>query len=157
MMRCLAIVFVFAATRAFSGEGMPMLFYSHWTTLTNTARFEPIHSSTNLPPEVRGYVLTVLGNMGVQAGDRKRMAEPGETLAAGSRLIWAVTDGNDYIVQYEYVYTPDSRNYYTNCCIAAGLRDAKDGTLKYCNGGYSRRFKDYLDLIDYDRKRRSQL
>ena len=129
-----------------------MLFYSHWATLTNISQFERVSSTTNLPPEVRSYILTVLGSMGVQASDRQRMAEPGEPLTSGSRLIWAVTDSKDWVVQYEFVWTADSRNHYTNTCIAAELRDAKDGKLRCCNGGYMRRFRNLGELIDYDRK-----
>ena len=151
MRRYLAIFFVLAATRAFCGEGMPISFYSHWATLTNISHFQKFHSTTNLPPEVSSYILKVLGNMGVQASDRTTMAEPSEPLLAGSRLVWAVSDGSDWVVQYEFVWTPDSRNYHTNTCIAAGLRDAKDGKIRCCNGGYLRRFKDYAELIDYDR------
>lgn len=149
--RALFIVFVLAASRAMCGEGMPAIFYSHWTTLTNASQFQKINSTTNLPPEVRNYILTILGSMGVEASDRQRMAEPGESFTAGSRLDWAVTDGKDYIVQYQFVWTFDSHSYFTNTCVAAALYDGKDGKLKCCNGGYMRRFKDLGELIDYDR------
>ena len=89
--------------------------------------------------------------MGVQATDRQRMAEPGEPLTAGCRLVWAATDGSDYIVHYEFLYSPDSRTYHTNYCITAAFRDTKDGKLKCCNGGYMRRLRDYKDFIDYER------
>lgn len=80
------------------------------------------------------------------------MAEPGGTFASGYRLDWAVTDGKDCVIQYEFTYSPDSRNYYTNCCVAAGLSDTHDGTLGFCNGGYGRRFKTYQEMIDYDKQ-----
>jgi hypothetical protein len=148
---CFVFVAVFIAARAFCGEGLPMLAYGQWAALTNTANFHETHSTTNLPSKVREYILTVIGSMGVQANDRKRIAEPEEPLTAGSRLVWAATDGTNYIVHYEFLYSPDSRRYYTNYCITAGVPDQNDGTIRCCNGGYMRRLKNYKDFIDYER------
>jgi hypothetical protein len=151
-MKYLAALFVFVllALSAFCGEGLPILLYGNWPTLTNntnTATFHELHSTTNLPPEVRGYILMILGSMGVQANDRQRMAEPGEPLTAGCRLVWAATDSTNYIVHYEFVTGYGS----TNFCITAAVPDPKSAKLECCNGGYLRRLKDYRDFIDYER------
>jgi hypothetical protein len=147
LMKYLATVFVvvFIASRAFCGEGLLMLGYGAWAALTNTANFHELHSTTNLPPKVLTYILSL--PLGVQARDRQRMAEPGEPLVAGYRLVWAATDSTNYVVHYEFVTDYGS----TNFCIAAAVRDPKDGKLECCNGGYLRRLKDYKDFIDYDR------
>lgn len=146
-MKYLASLFavMFIAVRCYSGEWLPLPHGVSWETLTNTAIFHELHSTTNLPPEVVTYVLSL--PLGVQASDRKKMAEPGEPLAAGFRLVWAATDGNDYIVHYEFVTDYGS----TNFCIAAAHQDSKDKAWNCSNGGFLRRFKDYKDFIDYDR------
>jgi hypothetical protein len=139
----LAVVFI--ASRAFCGEG------------TSTANFYEIHSTTNLPPEVRSYVLAVLGSMGGQANDRKIIAEPGEPLTVGCRLIWGATDGNHYIVHYEFIDRwdwPDFSYCGTNYCITEAFRDPKDGKVECRNEGYSCRFRDYKDYISYESRSR---
>jgi hypothetical protein len=146
------LAIVVMAVRAFCDEGLPILVLDHWATLTNTASFRDLHSATNLPPDIQNYVLTVLGSMGVQASDRKRVAEPSEALTADSRLVWAATDGTNYVVvHYEFLSTPDSQRYFINFCVTAALRDPKEGTLKCYNGRYMRRLKDYRDFIDCER------
>jgi hypothetical protein len=145
-MKYLASLFAvtFIVVRCYCGEWLPLPNGVSWETLTNTANFHEVHSTTNLPPEVVTYVLSL--PLGVQASDRKKMAELGEPLAAGFRLVWAATDGSDYIVHYEFVTSFGS----TNFCIAAAHRNSKDEAWKCSNGGFLHRFKDYKDFIDYD-------
>lgn len=149
-----AIAFGLIAFHGFCGEGMPITFYSHWKTLTNTANFHETHSTTNISPEPLQYILRVLGSMGVQAEHRSKMAEPREPLINGSRLVWAATDNTNWIIHYEFVFRPDPGHAWTNFCIAAALPAAKAATLKCCNGGYMRRFKDYKEFITYESQRR---
>jgi hypothetical protein len=70
-------------------------------TLREEARFHEIQAATNLPPVVLALCADVKG----------RLAEPGQIWKATDaiiddklptkRLIWAVTDGNYYVVHYE--------------------------------------------------------
>ncbi len=151
-MKYLVSIFVvmFIAVRCYCGEWQPLPDGVSWDTLTNTANFHELHSTTNLPPEVLSYALTVLGSMGVQAGDRERMAEPGEPLEAGSRLVWAATDGSCYIVYFEFVSFTDSSHSCTNYCIAGGIRQTESTKFIFRSAQYSHRFKDFKDFMDLD-------
>ena len=152
---CCVCVVVFMAVRGFCREGLQPFGLESLGTLTNTANVHELHSTTNLPLVVRDFILNFLGTVGVDDRHRKKLAEPGESLTAstaGSRLVWAVTDGNNFIVHYDFLWTSDSRRYFTNYCVTAVLRDPKEGMLKYYNGGYMRRLKNYKDFIDYQRR-----
>lgn len=69
--------------------------------LRNISRFHEVHSATNLPPAI----------LLLCSDDNERIAEPGqnwnptdmvfETSVPQSRFIWAVTDGDYYVVHYE--------------------------------------------------------
>lgn len=149
------LVILFIPFRAFCVGGLPILGSEKWARLTNTAAFYELHSTTNLPLEIRNFIVKISGPLGIETNDRNRLAEPGEPFTRGSRLIWAVTDGGYYVVHYECVTTPNSHDYYTNYWMAAALpgsQDGIDGTLKCCNGGYNIRFHDYKEFIEYDRK-----
>jgi hypothetical protein len=143
---------VFIAARALCGEGLPIMPSSDWEALTNTANFRELHSTTNLPPKVLTYILSL--PLGVNAPDRKNMKDPEEPFTRGFRLVWAATNGRDYVVHYQFLWSPDwspgSRAYFTNYCIAAEFHNPKDETLRCFNGGYMRRLKDYKEFIDYE-------
>jgi hypothetical protein len=69
--------------------------------LADVSRFREIHSSTNLPPAL----------VALCADKNGRFAEPGQAFNAtdsimdtsvpGSRLVWAATDGEYYVVHFE--------------------------------------------------------
>jgi|SRR5437867_3718831 len=69
--------------------------------LREVSRFHAIHGATNLPP----------GVLALCADSRGRLAEPGQkwqvtdSITDGKlptkRLVWAVTDGDYYVVHYE--------------------------------------------------------
>jgi hypothetical protein len=145
-----SLIFAIAliAMRALCREGLPTLASSDWAVLTNTANFHELYSITNLPPKVLTYILSL--PLGVQTADRERMKEPKEPFTRGFRLVWAATDGRNYIVHYEFLSSPDSRTYSLGYCITAAFYRSKDEPLKCCNGGYRRRLKDYKDFIDYE-------
>ena len=143
----LAATLASSVVSVYSGEGLPLSrFLAHQNTLTNTSNFNETHSTKNMSPELLQYILKVLGSMGVQAEDRNKMADPGEPLIKGSRLVWAATDNTNWVAHYEFVSTwPTSTNY----CIAAALRGT-NGSPQCCNGGYMRRFKDYKEFIAFE-------
>jgi hypothetical protein len=112
-----------------------------------------------MPPELLNFILAVLGNMGVQPEHRKRMAEPGEPLTDGSRLICTATDNTNWVTHYEFIYKetlgPQRQSRArTNYCVAAASRDTNGLTKVLGNGGYMRRFNTYQDLISYESKPR---
>jgi hypothetical protein len=147
---CSVIAVVFAAVNASSAEGLPILGSVNWARLTNAANFHEVYSTTNLPPQVRAYILRILGNMGAEPSDREKIAEPGDALSRGSRLVWAATDNTNWVVHYEFVCRDGPRAAWTMYCVTAGF-PALQGTGFDCwNGGYPRRLKNYKAFADYE-------
>lgn len=110
--------------------------------LRDVSRFREIHAATNLPPEV----------FALCADSGGRLAEPGqkweisdvitdETLPR-KRLIWAVTDGDYYVVHYE-------RGGYALSfhVLVAKLRNA-DSKPSFMWRGIGEQLKDYRAFLD---------
>lgn len=143
----LAAALIISVVTVYAGEGLGLSFlFRHYDTLTNTANFHEMYSTTNMPPKLLQSVLKMHGGIGLQA-EHRRVAEPTEPLIHGSRLVWAATDTTNWVVHYEYINTggPTPTNY----CVFAYF-PSTNAWLQGCNGGYMRRFKDYKEFITYE-------
>ena len=112
--------------------------------LHDSSRFHDIHAATNLPPTV--FALCADGN--------GRLAEPGQKWEltdvitddslARKRLIWAVTDGNYYVVHYERGGYAHSFHVLV-AKLSAG--DSKPSLIWRAVGGQLKNFRAFLDAV----------
>lgn len=112
--------------------------------LRHDSRFHQILAATNLPPTV----------LSLCADDRGMLAEPGQKWQATDqitddrlprkRLIWAVTDGNYYVVHYER----GGRGHSFHV-LAAKLKagDSKPGFVWRGVGGKLKDFRAFLGAL----------
>ena len=69
--------------------------------LGEVARFHEIHSATNLPPAVFVLCADVKGKLAEPGQNWAVTDVKGDDIFPKKRLIWAVTDGDYYVVHYE--------------------------------------------------------
>src|ERR1022692_4206207 len=112
--------------------------------LRDVSRFREIHSATNLPPAVFALCADSAG----------RLAEPGQKWEAGDaimddklptkRLVWAVTDGNYYVVHYERGGRGESFHV-----LVAKLKvgEIKPSFVWYGVGGHLKDFRAFLEAV----------
>lgn len=101
MIRITLYILLAATMQTFCCADVTKLSAENRKTLQDSSRFHEVTASTNLPPAV----------VALCADDKGKLAEPrqkwqvtdqvtDDTLP-GKRLIWAVTDGEHYVVHYE--------------------------------------------------------
>jgi len=132
------------AIQSFCLAGVTKLPAEDQKVLRDASRFHAIHSATNLPSAV--FVLCADGS--------GRLAEPGQKWQVTdvirdhrlptSRLIWAVTDGDYYVVHYE-------RGGYAHSfhVLVAKLKvgESKPSFVWQGVGGQLKDFKAFLDAV----------
>jgi hypothetical protein len=96
-----------------------------WAELQNVSRFHELYSETNIPPKI-------ISDCSYHFPRR--------------RLLWAVTDGTNYVMQHEYYDYADfgNKNLATNysiCVFSLGHED--EGAC----ADYSQSFKDYETFV----------
>lgn len=135
---------------------VPMFIESHWETFSNVSNFKEFNSTTNLPPEVRSS-LVYRYNAPTPSG----LVDPGVTLTAtitnGCRLVWATTDGTNYVVYWERIPGPaitlqdQLEAGGADCFITAAVREAgKTNFIIFTGpcGFLSDGLNDYKAFID---------
>jgi hypothetical protein len=144
MKRISLYILLAVAAQGFSFADVTKLPADDQKTLRDVARFHEIHAATNLP----------LAIFTLCADNNGRVAEPGQKWEATdfitndklprARLIWAVTDGDYYVVHYE-------RGGYAHSfhVLVARLKsgDSKPSFVWRATGGRLKDFKAFLDAI----------
>jgi hypothetical protein len=151
MRRTFAIIVLLIGTSAFcfGGSYSDVSFIeSHWQMFTNISRFREFYSPTNLPPEVRSNLVYTYN-----AHTASGLVDPGVTITDGSRLIWAATDGTNYVVYWEIAFGPNSQDTFealgwSDCCITAAVREAGTTNFFISTVWCFNRLKDYKEFID---------
>ena len=110
--------------------------------LRDVSRFREIHTATNLPPSVFALCADSAG----------RLAEPGQKWEATDvimddklptkRLVWAVTDGDYYVVHYER----GGRGHSFHVLVAK-LKDGMQSFVWYGAGARLKDFRAFLDAV----------
>jgi hypothetical protein len=110
--------------------------------LHDVSRFNEIHATTNLPPAI----------FALCADDKGRLAEPGQKWEVSDvitddklptkRLIWAVTDGDYYVVHYERGGYAHSFHF-----LVARLK-AGESKPSFVWRGVGGRLKDYSAFLE---------
>ncbi len=157
MLRALAILVMLVATSTFCfGDSYDDVSFikSHWQTFSNTACFREFYSTTNLPPEIRSNLVYVY-NAHTPSG----LVDPGVTITKGSRLVWAATDGANYVVYWEVAFGSTFQDAieasgWSDSCITAVIREAGSTNFIISTMPSFDRLKDYNAFIDYEIRRR---
>lgn len=111
-------------------------------SLRDVSRFHEIHAATNLPPAIFALCADYKG----------RLAEPGQKWEVTDvitddklptkRLIWAVTDGDYYVVHYERGGIGHSFHF-----LVAGLK-ANESKSSFIWRGVGGQLKDYSAFLE---------
>jgi hypothetical protein len=112
--------------------------------LRDVSRFREIHAATNLPPSVFALCADSAG----------RLAEPGQKWEATDaimddklptkRLVWAVTDGDYYVVHYERGGRGHSFHVLV---VRLQVGESKPSFVWRGVGGQLKDFKAFLDAV----------
>jgi hypothetical protein len=75
------------------------------------------------------------------------MAEPGQWDGhyPSCHLVWAVTDGDSYVIHYEALYEG-----HTNSCVLVAFHGTDDQRRRQFNGVYLGRLLNYKAFIEYE-------
>jgi hypothetical protein len=140
--RFLAAMVIMVAMSALGDDNVSLFIESHWMTLSNTANFQEFYSATNLPHEIYSNILAFEHN-----ADSSLEARPLWPWAhtTGIGLIWAATDGTNYIVHCVDDYS------FPAYCVTAAVR-GPGGTNYSIHMGWSVHLDDYKDFIGYERE-----
>lgn len=148
-MKRLALLFLAIVTsQAFCYADVTKLPADDQKVLSDASRFRELHSVTNLPPAIFARC----------ADHKGRLAEPGQKWKVTDvitddklptkRLIWAVTDGEYYVVHYECGGYAHSFHV-----LVAKLKvgDSKPSFVRRGAGGGLKDYRAFLDALAKNR------
>jgi hypothetical protein len=112
--------------------------------LRDVSRFREIHAATNLPPSIFALCVDHKGRL-AESGQKWEMTDViTDDKLPTRRLVWAVTDGEYYVVHYE-------RGGYAHSfhVLVARLKagDSKPGFVWRGVGGHLKDFGAFLDAL----------
>ena len=112
--------------------------------LNDVSRFHEIHAATNLPPAVFALCADSSGRLAEPGGKWEATDAILDATLPRKRLIWAVTDGDYYVVHYER----GGRGHSFHILVAklkAG--DSKPSFVWRGVGGKLKDFRAFLDAV----------